>query len=202
MNAPLPNQAIAANQPVFNERGLLDANIPPEAEIQRAMLRAEGQSFAQWMESRVARFQTRRYDWDALKFQADYDPKYRRAQMRYMGTGGTGVASDSNTVPAAHFTFSTMVIPAGHVGPSHIHYDVEEAFFVMRGKMKIVCEKDGERWESILHERDLISVPPGVYREEVNIGDEDALMCVMLGAPKPITPVYPPDSPLTKIKRT
>ena len=194
--------AAAANQPVFNERGLLDANIPPEAEIQRAMLRAEGQSFAQWMESRVARFQTRRYDWDALKFQADYDPKYRRAQMRYMGTGGTGVASDSNTVPAAHFTFSTMVIPAGHVGPSHIHYDVEEAFFVMRGKMKIVCEKDGERWESVLHERDLISVPPGVYREEVNIGDEDALMCVMLGAPKPITPVYPPDSPLTKIKRT
>lgn len=195
-------RAAAANQPVFNERGLLDANIPPEAEIQKAMLRAEGQSFAQWMESRVARYQTRRYDWDALKFQADYDPKYRRAQMRYMGTGGTGVASDSNTVPAAHFTFSTMVIPAGHVGPSHIHYDVEEAFFVMRGRMKIVCEKDGERWESVLHERDLISVPPGVYREEVNIGDEDALMCVMLGAPKPITPVYPPDSPLTKIKRT
>lgn len=193
--------APAANQPVFNERGLLDANIPPEAEIQRAMLRQPGQSFAQWMESRVARFQTRRYDWDALKFQADYDPKYRRAQMRYMGTGGTGVASDSNTVPAAHFTFSTMVIPAGHIGPSHIHYDVEEAFFVMRGKMKIVCEKDGERWESILHERDLISVPPGVYREEMNIGDEDALMCVMLGAPKPITPVYPPDSPLTQLKR-
>ena len=195
------NNHAAANQPVFNERGLLDANIPPEAEIQKAMLRAEGQTFAQWMESRVARFQTRRYDWDALKFQADYDPKYRRAQMRYMGTGGTGVASDSNTVPAAHFTFSTMVIPAGHIGPSHIHYDVEEAFFVMRGKMKIVCEKDGERWESVLNERDLISVPPGVYREEVNIGDEDALMCVMLGAPKPITPVYPPDSPLTKIKR-
>jgi hypothetical protein len=27
------------------------------------------------------------------------------------------------------------------------------------------------------------------------------LMCVMLGTPKPITPVYPPDSPLAKIKR-
>jgi hypothetical protein len=26
-------------------------------------------------------------------------------------------------------------------------------------------------------------------------------MCVMLGTPKPITPVYPPDSPLAKIKR-
>lgn len=191
----------AANQPVFNQLGLLDANIAPEPEIQRSMLQPAGQSLAQWMESRVARFPTRRYDWDALKFQADYDPKYRRAQMRYMGTGGTGVASDNNTVPAAHFTFSTMVIPAGHEGPSHIHYDVEEVFFVMRGMMKVVCEKDGERWESVLRERDLISVPPGVYREEINIGDEDALMCVMLGSPKPITPVYPPDSPLTKLKR-
>jgi mannose-6-phosphate isomerase-like protein (cupin superfamily) len=191
----------AANQPVFNERGLLDANIAPEAVIQQSMLPADGQDLAQWMESRVARFQTRRYDWDALKFQADYDPKYRRAQMRYMGTGGTGVASDSNTVPSAHFTFSTMVIPAGNIGPSHVHHDVEEVFFVMRGKMKVVCEKDGQKWEAVLGERDLISVPPGVYREEINIGDEDALMCVMLGAAKPITPVYPPDSPLSKIKR-
>lgn len=68
-------------------------------------------SFDDWMNSRVARYETRRYDWDALKFQADYDPKYRRAQMRYVGTGGTGVAKDSNTVPSGGFTFSTMVIP-------------------------------------------------------------------------------------------
>ena len=191
----------AANQPVFNERGLMDATIPPEADIQRSMMASSGQSLADWMEARVARFATRQYDWDALKFQADYDPTYRRAQMRYVGTGGTGVVADMNTVPSAHFTFSTMVIPAGNVGPSHIHYDVEEVFFVMRGKMKIVCEKEGQRWEAVLHERDLISVPPGVYREETNIGDEDALMCVMLGTPKPITPTYPPDSPLAKIKR-
>jgi mannose-6-phosphate isomerase-like protein (cupin superfamily) len=191
----------AANQPVFNERGLMDATIPPEADIQRSMLQPAGQDFAAWLESRVARFASRRYDWDALKFQADFDPRYRRAQMRYVGTGGTGVASDNNTVRSAHFTFSTMVIPAGHIGPSHIHYDVEEVFFVMRGRMKIVCEKDGQRWESLLNERDLISVPPGVYREEINVGDEDALMCVMLGTPKPITPTYPPGSDLARIKR-
>jgi mannose-6-phosphate isomerase-like protein (cupin superfamily) len=191
----------AANQPVFNQLGLMDPQIPPEGEIQASMLRKPGQSFAEWMESRVARRATRSYDWNALKFQADYDPKYRRAQMRYVGTGGTGVAKDGNTVPSAHFTFSTMVIPAGHIGPSHIHYDVEEIFFVMRGAMKVICEKDGERWEAVVGERDLISVPPGVYREEHNIGDEDALMCVMLGSPKPITPTYPPDSPLAKIKR-
>ena len=144
------NTSVAANQPVYNERGLMDANIPPEADIQAGMMQAEGQSFADWLEARVARYATRRYDWDALKFQADYDPRYRRAQMRYMGTGATGVVSDANTVPSAHFTFSTMVIPAGGIGPSHIHYDVEEVFFVMRGKMKIVCEKDGQRWEALL----------------------------------------------------
>lgn len=191
----------AANDAQYNERGLMDALIPPEAKIQHGMMQQSDQSYAQWMDSRVARFATRRYDWDALKFQADYDPKYRRAQMRYVGTGGTGVANDVNTVPSAHFTFSTMVIPGGHIGPSHIHYDVEEIFFVMRGKMKIICEKDGQRWEATLGDRDLISVPPGVYREEHNIGDEDALMCVMLGSPKPITPTYPPDSPLAKLKR-
>jgi mannose-6-phosphate isomerase-like protein (cupin superfamily) len=158
-------------------------------------------SFAQWMDSRVARHSTRKYDWDALKFQADYDPKYRRAQMRYVGTGGTGVAADVNVVPAGHFTFSTMLIPAGHIGPMHIHTDVEEIFFVMRGRMKVILEQDGERWEATLGERDLISIPPGVYREEHNVGEEDALMCVMLGAATPITPTYPPGSPLAKIKR-
>src|SRR2546427_6438091 len=59
----------------------------------------EGSSFEQWMESRVARFSTRKYDFDALKFQADFDPKYRRGQMRYIGTG---VAADSNTRSEEH----------------------------------------------------------------------------------------------------
>ena len=163
--------------------------------------RPAGATLAQWMDSRVARFSTRKYDWGALKFQADYDPKYRRAQMRYIGTGGTGVASDKSTVPAEHFTFSTMILPAGAEGPLHVHDDVEEVFFVLRGKVKLIAEKDGERWEVIVGERDLISWPPGVYRGEINIGEEDALMCVMLGSPKPVTPTYPPDHPLSKVKR-
>lgn len=161
----------------------------------------EGASFADWMESRVARLDTRKYDWNALKFQADFDPKYGRAQMRYVGTGATGVAKDSGTIPSESFTFSTMLLPAGHEGPLHLHTDAEEIFFVLRGKLKVICEKDGERWESIVGERDLISIPPGIYRGEVNIGEEDALMCVMIGAKKPVTPTYPPDHPLASLKR-
>ncbi|MEJ7686467.1 MAG: cupin domain-containing protein [Variovorax sp.] len=166
-----------------------------------SLAQPEDSSLEAWMESRIARYSTRKYDWDALKFQADHDPKYRRAQMRYVGTGGTGIAADVNTVAAENFTFSTMVIPAGHEGPPHLHTDVEEVFFLIRGKLKVVIEKDGERFETIMTDRDLISVPPGVYREEINIGDEDALMCVMLGAKRPATPRYPADHPLAKIKR-
>jgi len=180
----------------MKERTMADADLERKSWDQ-----PEDASFGDWMEGRVARYATRRYDWDALKFQADYDPKYRRAQMRYVGTGGTDDAKAVNTVTADNYTFSTMVIPAGNIGPSHIHMDVEEIFFVLRGKMKVICERDGETWEAILGERDLISVPPGVYRTEINIGEEDALMCVMLGSAKPITPTYPPDSPLAKIKR-
>ena len=156
---------------------------------------------AEWMKGRIARYETRTYDWDALKFQADFDPKYRRAQMRYMGTGGTGIDADSNAVPAEHFTFSTMVLPPGCEGPLHVHHDVEEVFFMIRGKIRLFLEKDGEKWETVIGERDLISVPPGIYRGLVNERDEEALMCVMLGASKPTIPTYPPDHPLAKIDR-
>ena len=153
------------------------------------------------LESRIARLKTREYDWDALKFQADFDPKYRRAQMRYIGTGGTGVASDDNAVMPEHFTFSTMLLPAHCEGPIHVHDDVEEVFFMVRGRIELFFEKDGERWQTSLGERDLCSVPAGIYRGLRNDSDEDALMCVMLGASKPVKPTYPPDHPLSRIKR-
>jgi quercetin dioxygenase-like cupin family protein len=153
------------------------------------------------LDQHIARLDDRELDWDALKFQADYDPKYRRAQMRYMGTGGTGVASDGNVVPANHFTFSTMVLPPGCEGPSHLHSDVEEVFFILKGEVSVYVEHEGQKVERVLQERDLISVPPGLYRGIRNDTDDEALMCVMLGAPKPQTPTYPEGHPLANIKR-
>ena len=62
--------------------------------------------------------------------------------------------------------------------------------------------KDGDSYcDTVLNERDLISVPAGIYRGLFNHGEEEALMCVMIGNPKPVTPTYPPDHPIAKIKR-
>ncbi|EHP37444.1 hypothetical protein OR16_42779, partial [Cupriavidus basilensis OR16] len=48
------------------------SDLSQQDNIKRSWEQPSGASFDQWMESRVARFSTRRYDWDALKFQADY----------------------------------------------------------------------------------------------------------------------------------
>ena len=153
------------------------------------------------MEARTARHSTRRYDWEALKFQADFDPKYRRAQMRYVGTGATGVRTDSNTVPAEHFTLSTMVLPPGHEGPLHTHLDVEEVFFVLEGQLMVHLEKDGEVVERTLGPRDAISIPAGVARSELNVGDTEARMLVIVGSGKPQLPIYPENSPVYGVTR-
>ncbi len=173
---------------------------PHASATQQTMLPQAGGNIAVWLDSSVARFAARSYDWDALKFQATFDTKYRRAQMRYAGIDATSLASDDNTVPVGNFTFSTMAIPAAHEGSSHIHYDMEANFVMLRGTPKVVCDKDGQRWEMVRKDRDHLSVPQGAYREDINIGDEDALMCVMLGSPAPICPVCPPDSPLAGLE--
>ncbi|PKI03405.1 cupin domain-containing protein [Glaciecola sp. 33A] len=157
--------------------------------------------FGEQIESRVARFASRKYDWDALKFQADYNPVYRRAQVRYLGTGAAGVGSDMNVVPAENFTFSTMCLPAGCEGPMHVHHDVEEVFFCYKGTIKLFLEDGDKRYTTVLNERDLVSVPAGIYRGLNNIGQEEALMFVMLGSGKPQIPTYPDYHPLSKIKR-
>ena len=153
------------------------------------------------MRRRIARHETRSYDWDALKFQADYDPKYRRAQLRYIGTGGTGVAPDDNSVPAEHFTFSTMLLPAHCEGPLHIHTDVEEVFFMMRGTIRLFFEKDGETLgDRARRARSVLRAGRRLSRlaQRERGGRADVRHA---GRGEADDPTYPPDHPLSKIKR-
>src|SRR5699024_5231937 len=151
----------------------------------------------------IARLKDRSLDWNVLKFQEEIDPRYKRAQMRYIGRGATANA-DPNVIEGEHFTLSTMVLPAGSIGPLHLHDDVEEVFFILKGQnIKAMKQEEGrdEVIEIELEERDCIWSTQSVYRGEKNEGKEEALMLVMLGAIKPNQPTYPEGTELEEVRK-
>ena len=146
--------------------------------------------------------ESRREDWDTLAFQTKAGPQYRRAQIRYIGSGGTGHHdSDERALAAEHFTFSNMLLPPGAEGPEHTHHDVEEAFFVLEGELEVTIHDGASSASRLLGYRDLIKIPAGQARSLRNVGHTDALFVVMLGASKPQLPTYPPHSPMAGITR-
>lgn len=158
------------------------------------------------IDSCVATRDTRKEDWDTLGFQAAAGgDRFRRAQIRYVGSGATGNhENDSNIIPATGFTFSNMLVPPGGVGPEHTHHDVEEAFFVLEGEIDVSVHdpEDGTKKATrTLGYRDIIVVPAGVPRSLVNNSDKDALFCVIIGTKKPELPVYPASSEMHGVTR-
>jgi len=130
----------------------------------------------------VARFTDREGDWDA--FADAREEGYRRAQHRFIGSGASG-KNDANVIPAEHFTLSVMFIPPGQGNASHTH-EVEEVFFILRGKVKVFIEDGaGQRAETVLGPWDCVSCPAGVIHGFVNVGLEPAYLQVMLGKGRP-----------------
>lgn len=157
------------------------------------------------IDSSIASRESRVVDFDTLKFQTKMGDKFRRGQVRYIGSGATGDHSDDNNIlQAEHFTFSNMVLPAGCVGPEHTHPDVEEVFFVLEGQVEFSVHDvaDGTKTASrVLGYRDLIRVPAGVPRSLRTVSEDDALICVIIGAKKPEIPFYPPTSEMHGVTR-
>ncbi len=136
---------------------------------------------------RVARFVDRKPDWDAF---ADARVEgYRRAQHRFIGSGASG-KSDASAIPAEHFTLSIMFVPPGQGNAAHSH-EVEEAFFVLQGKVLVFLEDGaGGRAETVLGPWDCISCPANVIHGFQNVGLEPAYLQVMLGRSKPELMTY------------
>ena len=95
-----------------------------------------GASLPEEMERHIATFRTRVPDWDA--FADARIPGYRRAQMRFIGSGASG-KQDTHTIPAVHFTLSIMYVPVGEGNASHTH-EVEEVFFILQGHLTVFFE--------------------------------------------------------------
>jgi mannose-6-phosphate isomerase-like protein (cupin superfamily) len=88
---------------------------------------------------RVARFADRREDWSVFGFETARDPRYARAQRRYLGASGSADPKDlRGAVPATAFTMSIQTMPAGNRIPIHCH-ETEEIFFILEGECLVRC---------------------------------------------------------------
>ncbi|MFH8491628.1 cupin domain-containing protein [Streptomyces longisporoflavus] len=162
-----------------------------------------GGDLGKYTDSLIATRESRVADFSTLSFQEKAGPQYRRGQIRYVGSGATGNhENDSRILPSGGFTFSNMLLPPGAEGPEHTHHDVEEAFFVLEGQVKVGIHRGADEVEyRTLGYRDMIVVPAGVARSLKNEGDTDALFCVVIGTQKPQVPTYPEHSPMHGVTR-
>lgn len=127
-------------------------------------------------------------DWDAFPASRGF-PELDRAQIRYIGAGGSPKMDDPSTLKPDHFTMSMVHQPVGKYGASHAH-EVAEAFLVLGGVLTIGWEWDGEviiarcgPKDMCLHARNR---PHGFKNE----GWEPVLVSIMVGKGKPMPPQY------------
>jgi mannose-6-phosphate isomerase-like protein (cupin superfamily) len=143
------------------------------------------------MDRYVGRFTEKKGDWAAFE-----DAKiegYKRAQHRFIGAGGSGKHGDPGIIPAGNFTLSIMYVEPGQGNAPHTH-EVEEVFFVLRGKLTVFVEDEkGRRVSRYLGPWECISCPPGVIHGYENEGVEPVFFQVMLGRGKPDTMGYADD---------
>ena len=93
--------------------------------------------------------------------------------------------ADGRYIPAEHFTLTIMFVPPGQGNAAHTH-EVEEIFFILRGKVRVFFEDGaGGRVETVLGEWDCVSCPANVVHGYENVGLEPAYLQVMLGKGKP-----------------
>jgi mannose-6-phosphate isomerase-like protein (cupin superfamily) len=136
----------------------------------------------------IGRHADKQFDWDAFPASRGY-PELDRAQMRYIGAGGSPKLDDPKTLRPGQFTLSMVHQPVGKYGASHAH-EVEEAFLVLEGILTVGWEWDGEVVQARLGPKDMvlhaINRPHG-FR---NDGVDPVLLSIMVGKGKPNPPAY------------
>jgi mannose-6-phosphate isomerase-like protein (cupin superfamily) len=139
---------------------------------------------------RVARFADRREDWTVFGFETALDPRYARAQRRYLGASGSTDQSDlRGAIPATAFTMSIQTMPKGNRIPVHCH-ETEEVFFILDGECLVRCWNGEESFDVRLGRWDLVCLPPFLQHEVFNTGSGECHLQTLLAKPQPLRPQY------------
>ena len=140
------------------------------------------------MDARIGRHADKVPDWDAFPASRGF-PELDRAQIRYIGAGGSPKIDDPGTLRPEHFTLSMVMQPVGKYGASHAH-EVEEAFLVLEGVLTVGWEWDGEVIVARAGPRDMVLHATGRPHGFKNEGFGPVLLSIMVGKGKPMPPNY------------
>jgi mannose-6-phosphate isomerase-like protein (cupin superfamily) len=134
-------------------------------------------------------FATRAPNWGVFGLETKLDPRYARAQRRYVGASGSVSHQDPHALPAGAHTLSIMEMPEGHHQPFH-HHDEAEIFFVLEGAATVMWKEGAEVVERRIARWDMVSNPPGRIHAIRNDGPGACFFQVMLASPRPQRPQY------------
>ena len=136
----------------------------------------------------IGRHAEKTFDWDAFPGNRGFD-SLRRAQMRYIGGGGSPKVNDPATFPAGAFTFSLVWKPPGNFAASHTH-EVVEHFMILSGVLTVGWVWGDEVIEARLGPGDMVLNDVGRPHGFRNDGVEPVLMQITVGSGKPLPPIY------------
>jgi mannose-6-phosphate isomerase-like protein (cupin superfamily) len=136
----------------------------------------------------VVRHTDKLFDWDAFPSNRGY-PELARAQMRYVGAGGSPKVGEVGTLAPEHFTVSLIHKPVGNYAACHAH-EIEESFLIIDGVLTVGWERDGEVVEVRLGPKDMILNARDIGHGFRNDGVEPVLMSISVDVGKPLPPRY------------
>jgi mannose-6-phosphate isomerase-like protein (cupin superfamily) len=145
-------------------------------------------TLADEMRAHTGLFTEKTFDWDAFPASRPF-ADLSRAQLRYVGAGGSPKVGDPSTLKAQHFTFSLVNQPVGKFAASHAH-EVVEHFFILQGVLTVGTVWGDEVVEVKLGPKDLLLNKSGRPHGFRNDGVEPVLMQITVGSGTPEMPVH------------
>jgi mannose-6-phosphate isomerase-like protein (cupin superfamily) len=138
--------------------------------------------------TQIGRYLEKRWDWEAFPANAGY-PELERAQMRYVGAGGSPKTGDLTTLAPGAFTCSLIFQEPGRRASVHYHH-IEELFFVHRGRLTMSWQFGDETVDFVAGPGDAVLNPTSRPHGFRNDGPEDCLLQIMVATAAPMHPTY------------
>ncbi len=158
-------------------------------------------NLAELLDAHVGRYLKKRWDWKAFPANDGYQ-ELERAQMRYIGAGGSPKVGDTTSLAPGAFSCSLIFQEHGRKASVH-HHKIEELFFVHAGELTMTWQFGDETVDFVCRAGDAVLNPPTRPHGFRNDGTEDCVLQIMVATAGPMLPTYtdhPADHPTSPLR--